>query len=202
MMDIKPEKRDHYISNKEFSIKVVEYVNSVNDAKKRGKDIPRITEYLGSCFLKISEGLSRRPNFIRYTYREEMVMDAVENCLKAIMNYNVNAPTRSGIPNAFSYFTQICFYAFLRRIAKEKRQQDIKARYIAHAGIEAFADFGEEGSDGGARPQSDGYSIVERVKSRTDSVQSASSTAAAKKKRPTTASLKVPSSVDMFSITT
>ena len=67
-----------------------------------------------------------------------MVMDAVENCLRAITNYNPNAVTRTGTQNAFSYFTQICFFAFLRRIEKEKKQQDIKFKFIEQAGIEEF----------------------------------------------------------------
>jgi len=128
----------HYVNNRDFSMAVVEYVKSVKAAKQANKDIPRITEYIGRCFLRIAEGLSHKPNFIRYTYREEMVMDAVENCIKAIMNYNIDAATRTGNPNAFAYFTQISYYAFIRRITKEKKQQDIKYRYIEHAGLEDF----------------------------------------------------------------
>ena len=74
-------------------------------------------------------------------------MDAVENCIKAIMNYNVEAATRSGSPNAFAYFTQICYFAFIRRIIKEKKQQDIKFRYIEHAGLEDFITNPEVGAD-------------------------------------------------------
>ena len=66
-------------------------------------------------------------------------MDAIENCLKAINNYNIEAATRSGNPNAFAYFTQICWYAFLRRIAKEKKQQDIKMKYISQSPFDEFA---------------------------------------------------------------
>jgi len=128
----------HYVNNKEFSQAVVDYVKSVKAAQLNNAEVPRITEYIGRCFLRIAEGLSHKPNFIRYTYREEMVMDGVENCIKAIMNYNVEAATRTGNPNAFAYFTQICYYAFIRRIMKEKKQQDIKFRYIEHAGIENF----------------------------------------------------------------
>lgn len=133
--------KEHYVNNKEFSQSVVDYVNSVNEAREKNEEEPTITEYIGSCFLKIAEGLSHKPNFYSYTYREEMVMDAVENCIKAIMNYNVEKATRTGLPNAFAYFTQISYYAFLRRIAKEKKQQEIKERYIDYAGAEAFADF-------------------------------------------------------------
>ena len=145
MTDI-PKTRLHYVNNKDFSLAVVEYVRSVKAALAEGKPVPIVTDYIAECFLKISEGLSHKSNFIRYTYREEMVMDAVENCLKAIMNYDIEVATRTGTPNAFSYFTQICYFAFLRRLAKEKRQQDIKFRYIEQAGIEEFMAYGDDGT--------------------------------------------------------
>jgi hypothetical protein len=128
----------HYVNNKEFSQAVVEYCTTVSEAKKNKEPLPIVTDYIAECFLKIAEGLSHKSNFIRYTYREEMVMDAVENCLKAIENYNVEAATRTGNPNAFAYFTQISWYAFLRRIAKEKKQQDIKIKYMTQSGVEEF----------------------------------------------------------------
>ena len=80
-----------------------------------------VPDYIAKCFLKICEGLSHKSNFVRYTYREEMVMDAVENCLNAVGNYNIEAATRKGKPNAFGYFTQISWFAFIRRIKKEKK---------------------------------------------------------------------------------
>jgi hypothetical protein len=137
-MTTKAKAKPHYVNNKEFSLAVVEYVKSANEAKEKDLEVPKVTNYVATCFMKISEGLSHRPNFVRYTYREEMVMDAVENCLKAVLNYNIEAATRTGKPNAFAYFTQISWYAFLRRIAKEKRQQDIKMKYIAEADISNF----------------------------------------------------------------
>ncbi len=130
--------KPHYVNNKEFSLAVVEYVKTVEAAEKKGKEIPNVTNYIAECFLKIAQGLSHKANFIRYTYREEMVMDAVENCLKAIENYDINASTRTGKPNAFAYFTQIIWYAFLRRISKEKKQQDIKEKYLSQSGVEVF----------------------------------------------------------------
>lgn len=130
--------RPHYVDNKKFGLALVDYAATVNEAKANGTTIPVVPNYIAECFLKISEGLSHKVNFIRYTYREEMVMDAVENCLRAITNYNPNAVTRTGTQNAFSYFTQICFFAFLRRIEKEKKQQDIKFKFIEQAGIEDF----------------------------------------------------------------
>ena len=130
----------HYVNNAEFSQAVVDYVTTVREAKAKEEKVSIVTDYIASCFLRIAEGLSHKSNFIRYTYREEMVMDAVENCLKAIENYNLEAATRTGKPNAFAYFTQITWYAFLRRIAKEKKQQDIKFKYLSKADISVFLD--------------------------------------------------------------
>jgi len=130
----------HYVNNADFSQAVVDYVKTVQEAKKNNEQLPIVPDYIAQCFLRIAEGLSHKSNFIRYTYREEMVMDAVENCLKAIENYNLEAATRTGKPNAFAYFTQITWYAFLRRIAKEKKQQDVKMKYLASSGIENFID--------------------------------------------------------------
>ena len=130
----------HYVNNADFSTAVVEYVTEVRKAKANKEQLPIVPDYIAECFLKIAEGLSHKSNFIRYTYREEMVMDAVENCLKAIENYNLETATRTGKPNAFAYFTQITWYAFLRRIAKEKKQQDIKLKYLTSSGLETFVE--------------------------------------------------------------
>ena len=136
----------HYVNNADFSQAVVDYVTSANEAKNDNRKIPKVTNYIAQCFLRIAEGLSHKSNFIRYTYREEMVMDAVENCLKAINNYDIEAATRTGKPNAFAYFTQITWFAFLRRIAKEKKQQEVKMKYLASSGIENFI-MNENGDD-------------------------------------------------------
>ena len=121
-------KSKNYINNKDFSAAVCDYVESYNAHK--GADKPIVPNYVALGFKQIAEGLSHKPNFIGYSYRDEMVMDAIENCLRAIRNYNIEAATRTGKPNAFAYFTQICYYAFLRRIAKEKKQKEIKDEII------------------------------------------------------------------------
>ncbi len=157
----------HYVNNKEFSQAVVDYCTVLKEAKSNNQTLPIVPDYIASCFLKISEGLSHKSNFIRYTYREEMVMDAVENCLKAIENYDIAAATRTGNPNAFAYFTQISWYAFLRRIAKEKKQQDVKLKFLAQSGLEEFI----------ATDQHDGQSVqvvqafVNQLRDRIDSVK-------------------------------
>jgi len=123
-------KSENYINNKEFSQAVFSYVEECNECKKNDTEVPIVPKYVALGFQQIAEGLSHRPNFISYSYRDEMVMDAVENCLRAIRNYNIEAATRTGNPNAFAYFTQIAYYAFLRRISKEKKQQEIKDSYF------------------------------------------------------------------------
>lgn len=158
----------HYVNNAKFSQAVVDYCTELQAAKEaRKNDLPKVTNYIAECFLKISEGLSHKHNFIRYTYREEMVMDAVENCLRAIENYNIEAATRSGNPNAFAYFTQIAWYAFLRRIAKEKKQQDIKLRYLSQSGIEEYI-INETGDDAAVQVL---QSFVDQLKDRIDKVK-------------------------------
>jgi hypothetical protein len=142
---MKPKEKPHYVSNRDFSNAVVEYCMSVKEAKEKENPAPIVPDYIASCFLKIAEGLSHKGNFVRYTYREEMVMDAVENMLKAIENYNIEAATRSGKPNAFAYFTQISWFAFLRRIEKEKKQQNIKLKWMTEVHIEELLGHVESG---------------------------------------------------------
>ena len=166
MAKIKPKDKPHYVNNKEFSWAVVDYWKLVAEAKKLEEKLPVVTDYIAMCFLRISEGLSHKSNFVRYTYREEMVMDAVENCLKAIENYNIEAATRTGKPNAFAYFTQISWYAFLRRIAKEKKQQDIKMKFIAQSTIEDFTDIESSGVANNVTQH-----FVDTLKSRIDTIK-------------------------------
>jgi hypothetical protein len=135
---IKPRDKPHYVNNRDFSYAVVDYVKDSIAADEAGVKHPIVTDYIATCFMKICNGLSHKPNFVRYTYRDEMVMDGVENCLKAIHNYNIDAATRTGKPNAFAYFTQIAYFAFIRRIVKEKKQADIKFKFMEQADVESF----------------------------------------------------------------
>jgi len=165
---MKAKDKPHYVNNRDFSEAVVEYCSEVKECKKRDEPIPTVPNYIAECFLKIAEGLSHKSNFVRYTYREEMVMDAVENCLKAIENYDVDKVTRTGKPNAFSYFTQISWFAFLRRIQREKKQQDIKTKYMSEAELEEFI---ENSIDGGQASESQPF--VDMLRQRIDAVKEA-----------------------------
>lgn len=163
----KKKDKPHYVNNAEFSQAVVDYVTLARAAKVAGDPKPMIPDYIASCFLKICEGLSHKANFVRYTYREEMLMDAVENCLKAIENYNLETATRTGKPNAFAYFTQIAWYAFLRRIEKEKKQQDIKLKYLTESGLELLV--AEEIDNNQASRQTQAF--VDELRERIDLVK-------------------------------
>ena len=123
----------HYVDNAKFLEAMKEWKEKCKDAEEAGDDPPRITDYIGECFLKIANGLSYRPNFINYTYRQEMISDCIEKCLQYIHNFD---PEKS--KNPFSYFTQIIYYAFIRRIQKEKKQSHIKNKMIEKRSYESF----------------------------------------------------------------
>ena len=130
-MVMRKTKNQHYVDNGKFLEALVNYKGRVSDAEHLGKPKPRIDEYVGDCFLKIATHLSYRPNFINYMYKEDMISDGVENCVQYIDNFD---PAKSR--NPFAYFTQIVYYAFLRRIAKEKRQQSIREKIIEKSGYD------------------------------------------------------------------
>ena len=124
-------KTEYYVNNKEFLAAITDYRQKVLAAKEAGKPRPRVTNYIGSCFLKIATHLSYKPNFVNYMFREDMICDGIENCVQYIENFN---PEKS--KNPFAYFTQIIYYAFLRRIQKEKRQLEIKNKILDKSGYE------------------------------------------------------------------
>ena len=110
-------KPEHYVNNKEFLAAMVEYRKSVTRAERKKEAKPPVTDYIGSCFLKIANHLSYRPNFINYTYRDDMISDGIENCLQYLDNFN---PDKSN--NPFAYFTQIIYYAFIREFKKKRNK--------------------------------------------------------------------------------
>lgn len=127
------EARENYIDNPKFSQACHEYVILYKEAEAKGEEAPRIPRYIAECFIKLANGLSRHGNYIGYSWRDEMVEDAVENCLKALKNFNIDAVTRGGEPNAFGYFNMVATNAFLRRIAKEKKQHNIKKAVLTES---------------------------------------------------------------------
>jgi hypothetical protein len=120
----------HYVNNADFLQAIIEYRLKVKEAKETDKEKPRLSNYIGACFLKIAEHLSRKPNFISYSFREEMISDGIENCIQYVDNFD---PDKS--KNPFAYFTQIIYFAFLRRIMKEKKQLYVKYKATEQFGI-------------------------------------------------------------------
>jgi|TARA_B100000242_G_scaffold259710_1_gene204693 DNA-directed RNA polymerase specialized sigma subunit len=124
-------KSEHYVNNKQLLEALIVYREKVAHAKENDLPKPRITNYLGECFLKIATHLSYKPNFVNYMFRDDMISDGIENCVQYIHNFD---PEKS--KNPFAYFTQIIHYAFLRRIQKEKKQLDIKTKIIERSGFD------------------------------------------------------------------
>ena len=124
------DKTKHYVDNEKFFLEMKKWKQRVIDAREVEDPDPPVSEYIGECFLKISENLAWRPNFINYTFRDDLVSDGIENCLLYAHNFN---PEKS--KNPFSYFTQIIHHAYVRRITKEKKQMHIKYRIIENERI-------------------------------------------------------------------
>jgi len=123
--------KEHYVSNKDFLAAMIEYKKLCKLAKKENRTKPPVTDYIGECFLKIANHLSYRPNFINYTFRDDMISDGIENCLMYLDNFD---PVKS--KNPFAYFTQIIYYAFVRRIQKEKKQVTIKHKMLTDSNFD------------------------------------------------------------------
>ena len=122
--------KKHYIDNDVFFKAMSEWKLDVIIARNKNQPDPPVTDYIGECFLKICENIKYRPNFINYTYHDDMVSDGLESCLLYAHNFN---PDKS--KNAFSYFTQIVFYAYVRRIKKEQKQSFVRYKVIEHEGL-------------------------------------------------------------------
>ena len=144
-----PRKKQHYVDNEKFLIVMRDYRENYLKSKDDDTEPPQIPDYAGECFLKIAERLSHRPNFINYAFREEMVSDGIENCVMYASNFNPEKST-----NPFAYFTQIIYYAFLRRIEKEKKQL-----YIKYKTMDEFSSL-EENSDMAAMSAKESASVV------------------------------------------
>lgn len=123
----------HYVDNKKFLAALIEFKNSIDAAKAAGEEQPRVPNYIGECFIKIATHLSYKSNFINYTFRDDMVSDGIENCLTAAAKFD---PTKSS--NPFAYYTQIIYFAFIRRIQKEKKQQATKYKMIENMDLDSI----------------------------------------------------------------
>ena len=125
--------KKNYVNNKDLLEALIDYKKQCQEAEDQGDELPKVPKYIGECIFKIANRLATKPNFSGYTYKEDMIMDGIENCLLYIGNFDPNKSS-----NPFAYFTQIIWYAFLRRIQKEKKQMYIRFKtshnMVAHGG--------------------------------------------------------------------
>ena len=175
----------HYVDNAKFLEAMIEYKREYNKAKEDDTGLPQISEYLGSVFLKIAQRLSFRPNFINYAFKNDMISDGIENCLHYIHNFN---PEKSN--NPFAYFTQIIYYAFIRRIQKEKKQLYIKYKSMQNYEISPeyveYMNYDEDFKTATDFKNSDFRVVVDEF---VDNFEKAKKKKAVKKKEPTTLEL-------------
>jgi DNA-directed RNA polymerase specialized sigma subunit len=129
----------HYVDNKKFLEALNEYRSQVLEAKEKGLEKPVLSRYLGECFIKIATHLSYKANFINYTFKDDMISDGIENCLTAVEKFD---PSRSS--NPFAYYTQIIYFAFIRRIQKEKKQTATKYKMLENIDIDQIVTQSED----------------------------------------------------------
>jgi DNA-directed RNA polymerase specialized sigma24 family protein len=130
---MKKSENKHYIDNKQFLAALIEHKKNVNAALENKEEKPQVPEYIGDCFIKIANHLAYKSNFINYSFREDMILDAIENCLIYMDNFDPDKST-----NPFAYFTQITYYAFVRRIQKEKRHLQTKYKYVESLDLDSI----------------------------------------------------------------
>ena len=156
-MATRRKRSEHYVNNKEFLAALEDYIAQVHRGKLNDKEPPQIPRYIGECFLKIANHLSYKPNFVNYMFKDDMICDGIENCVRYIHNFN---PEKS--KNPFAYFTQIIYYAFLRRISQEKKQLEIKNKILEKSNFDEVFD----SNDLDASNYSDYNSIKDAVHSK------------------------------------
>lgn len=159
----KIQKSSHYVDNKKFLQALIEYRQSVDDASAKGEEPPIVSKYIGECFIKIATHLSYKSNFINYTFKDDMISDGIENCLTAVAKFD---PAKSS--NPFAYYTQVIYFAFIRRIQKEKKQQATKYKLMENMDIDALISQEQDGEFGTQfldylRRQMDTVDIEKRV---------------------------------------
>jgi hypothetical protein len=147
--------KNHYVNNADFLKALIQYKKECRKAKRDGTTKPKIPNYVGKCLMLIAENLSHKPNFISYSFRDEMIADGVENCIMYFDNFD---PKKS--KNPFAYFTQIIYFAFLRRIHKEKKQLYVKYKSTEQIGVlDEYEQFELE-ETGGATKQFEMYDNI------------------------------------------
>jgi len=160
----KRKRSTHYVDNVKFYDSLVEYKKTVNEAKELGLTQPRIPNYIGDCFLKIATHLSFNTKFVNYPFKDSMISDGYTDCVRYVLNYNPDFSGGRTEKNPFAYFTQLCYWAFVRRIKQEKRVLELYDRLIERNGFDEV--FSEDNDSSDIANHSDYNSIKDRVHSK------------------------------------
>ncbi len=122
--------KTNYVDPAKLEVDMGQWAALVKVAKAEGKPHPQIPRYTAECIILIANNMSHKFSYQNYSYLDEMIDDAIEDCCMYLHNYNPDAPTRTGKPNPFSYITRFVIQAFNNRITLEKRQDYYKNKSV------------------------------------------------------------------------
>ena len=132
-----------YVDNKKFSQALYDYRTECELRESQGLEHKEIPRFIAECFLDIAKHYSTKHSFARYSFREDMVSEAVISCCSKVLKYDATAS-----PYAFTYFSRICFHVFLDVIYREKKESYVKAKLFAQNPDDGFeSDESELGGD-------------------------------------------------------
>jgi hypothetical protein len=160
----KKKRRTHYVINADFYDALIKYKDRVKQAEEKEQPKPRIPEYIGKCFLEIANHLAFTPKFINYSYKDLMISDGYTDCVKYVLNFDPYFKGGKTVKNPFSYFTTICYWAFVRRIKQEKKTLELYDMLLEKNGFDEV--FHDDSADGDYSNYSDFNSIKDSVHSR------------------------------------
>ena len=116
---------NHYVNNKEILAVMKEYRELYLVTKANDTERPPMPPKVADAIVQIATKMSRMHNFIGYSYRSDMISDAI---LQLTAKFHLFDPLKSD--NFFGYASQLCWNAFIGRIKMEQKQTSIRARLI------------------------------------------------------------------------
>lgn len=128
----KKKSKNNYLDNEKFYAAMKEYIYKCREAKAQEKPRPQPSNYIGRCIMDIAERLATIHKFSRYPQKDEMIADGIENCIVYIDRFDPD-----NYKNPHAYFTQIIYFAFLRRIKLEKKNLYKKYKQIEIFNLES-----------------------------------------------------------------
>lgn len=124
---------NHYVDNEKFHTALVEYVTQYREAKSNGSKLPKMSNYIGECIIKVGENFSRIHKYSKYPFLEEMIGDGILVCVSYIHNYDFTK-----YKNPHAYCTFVIERAFWRRIKNEKLRFNAKLKLMRDVDLTAY----------------------------------------------------------------